>query len=266
MDVRSHNRKAWDRWVENGKEYTVPVDSQMIAAARHGEWNIRLTPTKPVPHSWLPSLVGKDILCLASGGGQQGPILSAAGAYVTVLDNSPKQLEQDRYVAAREGLSITTIEGDMRNLSMLADGSFDYIIHPVSNTFVPDVRPVWNEAFRVLRPGGIMASGFGNPAVYLFDYDEVERSGKLEVKYVLPYSDIDVLSPEKKSRYEADEIPYEFSHTLDDLIGGQLDAGFVIVSFYEDYEKDTDANPLKNYMPLYIATCSKKAGSQQSIL
>jgi len=30
--------------------------------------------------------------CLASGGGQQGPVLAAAGAHVTVFDNSPRQL------------------------------------------------------------------------------------------------------------------------------------------------------------------------------
>ena len=36
----------------------------------------------------------------------------------------------------------------------LADESFDVVFHPVSNVFAPRVRPVWQEAFRVLRPGG----------------------------------------------------------------------------------------------------------------
>jgi ubiquinone/menaquinone biosynthesis C-methylase UbiE len=258
MDIRSHNSRAWDGWVEKHSEYTLPVGHERIAAARRGEWYIRLTPTKPVPHNWMPNLAGKDILCLASGGGQQGPVLAAAGAVVTVLDNSPRQLGQDRYVAAREGLSLRTVEGDMRELSMFSDESVDYIVHPVSNTFVPDVRPVWTEAYRVLRPGGVMVAGFGNPAAYLFDYSEVERTGRLEVKFVLPYSDIDVLSPEQKARFEAEAIPYEFSHTLEELIGGQIDAGFALVGFYEDYEKDTDPNPLKQFMPLYMATCSRK--------
>ena len=76
---------------------------EAIAAAREGAWTIVLTPTKPVPHEWLPNLPGKDVLCLASGGGQQGPILAAAGARVTVFDLSPKQLASDRLVAEREG-------------------------------------------------------------------------------------------------------------------------------------------------------------------
>lgn len=258
MDIREHNRRAWDRQVEKSGQYTIPVGSETIAAARCGEWIIYLTPTKPVPRDWLPGLAGKKMLCLASGGGQQGPILSAAGALVTVLDNSPKQLEQDRIVAGREGLSIVTVEGDMRDLSTFRDGSFDYIVHPVSNTFIPDVRPVWREAFRVLRSGGILIAGFSNPAVYLFDYTEVERTGKLVVRFVLPYSDIDNLSAEEKARYEAERIAFEFSHTLEDQIGGQLEAGFVLTGFYEDYEKETDNNPLREFMPTYIVTRAVK--------
>ncbi len=159
MDIREHNRRAWDQNVERGNAWTVPVGPEAIAAARNGEWKIVLTPTKPVPHEWLPSLHGARVLCLASGGGQQGPVLAAAGARVTVFDNSPRQLEQDRRVAEREGLSLDTVEGDMRDLHALASESFDVIVHPVSNVFVPHARPVWREAFRVLRHGGIMVAG-----------------------------------------------------------------------------------------------------------
>ena len=90
----------------------------------------------------VPPLAGADVLCLAAGGGQQGPILAAAGADVTVFDNSPRQLAQDRLVADRDGLAIRTIEGDMADLSAFADASFDLVVHPVSNVFAADVRPV----------------------------------------------------------------------------------------------------------------------------
>src|SRR5437870_2744265 len=117
MNIREYNRDAWNRSVDDGNRWTLPVSSEVIAAARRGEWSIVLTPHKPVPRAWLPPLEGIDLLCLASGGGQQAPILAAAGAAVTLLDNSPKQLAQDRMVAERDRLSITTIEGDMRDLS-----------------------------------------------------------------------------------------------------------------------------------------------------
>src|SRR6185295_5347255 len=112
MDVRAYNRRAWDRKVEEGDKWTIPVGAAVIAEARQGRWHILLTPVKSVPKSWFPPLAGRDILCLASGGGQQGPILAAAGAKVTVLDNSPKQLAQDRLVAGRESLDIATVRGD----------------------------------------------------------------------------------------------------------------------------------------------------------
>jgi ubiquinone/menaquinone biosynthesis C-methylase UbiE len=152
MDVRSYNREAWNREVEKGNKWTIPVSSEAISAARKGQWEIVLTPTKPVPREWFPYLTNLDLLCLASGGGQQGPILAAAGARVTVLDNSPKQLDQDRKVSERENFDIETIEGDMADLSIFKDESFDLIIHPVSNIFVENIRPVWSEAYRVLRP------------------------------------------------------------------------------------------------------------------
>jgi SAM-dependent methyltransferase len=191
---------AWDKEVKRGNEWTVPVSEAVIAAARRGEWEILLTPSKPVPRAWFPDLEGLEVLCLASGGGQQGPILAAAGAKATVLDNSPKQLEQDRLVAVRHALPVTTVEGDMADLSIFSNQSFDLILHPVSNIFVPDVRPVWEAAFRILRREGVLLAGFLNPAVYLFDYDLADRSGILQVKYALPYSDLTSLTAEERQR------------------------------------------------------------------
>src|SRR5262245_14008559 len=153
MDIREYNRHAWDRKVQQGDRWTVPVAPEVIARARRGDWQVVLTPTKPVPRDWFPDLNGLEVLCLASGGGQQAPILAAVGASVTALDNSPRQLAQDRLVAEREGLKIRTVEGDMRDLSAFPDGRFGLVFHPVSNCFVPEVRPVWKEAFRVLRRG-----------------------------------------------------------------------------------------------------------------
>ena len=257
MNIRQHNRFAWDKQVEKGNRWTIPASPEEISAARRGEWRIVLTPTRPVPHEWLPDLPGKRVLCLASGGGQQAPILAAAGAQVTVLDNSPKQLAQDRLVAERESLILATVEGDMADLSMFADQSFDYIVHPVSNIFVPDVRPVWREAFRVLRHGGIMVSGITNPVVYLFDYALWEKSGVLQVKYRLPYADPEQLSEDERRRYREEGMPFEFGHTLEDQIGGQLAVGFILTGFYEDYD-DEDDSPLREFLPTFIATRAVK--------
>lgn len=257
QSIRAYNSHAWDKAVERASQWTVPVTPAVIAAAKQGNWQIVLTPTKTVPRTWFPPLAGAEVLGLASGGGQQGPILAAAGARVTIFDNSAQQLAQDQYVAQREGLAITTMQGDMADLSVFANASFDLIVHPCSNLFVPDVRPVWREAFRVLRPGGVLLAGFCNPVIYLFD-QALADEGVLQVRHKLPYSDLTSLSAEERQQYIDDQQPLEFGHTLADQIGGQLDVGFVLTGFYEDTWADTT---LADYMPTYIATRATKLPS-----
>jgi ubiquinone/menaquinone biosynthesis C-methylase UbiE len=249
-DVAAHNRRAWDGLVERANRWTLPVDAGAIAAARRGEWEIVLTPTRPVPRAWFPPLAGEPVLCLAGAGGQQAPVLAAAGAQVTVLDNSPRQLEQDQVVARREGLAISSVLGDMRDLAVFPDHAFALVVHPCANSFVPEVRPVWREAFRVLRPGGVLLAGFTNPVEYLFDAVAYER-GELIVRHEVPYSDLRDATPEERARLEASGEPLSFGHTLEDQIGGQLDAGFVLTAMYEDR---WDESALGRYMATFVAT------------
>lgn len=250
MDIRDYNRSAWNRQVDSGNEWTVPASPETIAAARRGEWQVVLTPTRPVPRAWFGDLAGTRVLCLASGGGQQGPILAAAGASVVVFDNSPRQLDQDRLVAERDRLDLTTVEGDMRDLSAFPEGAFDLILHPVANLFVPEVGPVWRETFRVLRPGGALLAGFVNPLQYIFDWERSEK-GELIVRHAVPYSDLTSISEEERRRWIDAGQPLEFGHTLEDQIAGQLECGFVLTGFYEDVDPK---HVLARYIPSFIAT------------
>jgi SAM-dependent methyltransferase len=251
MDVQGYNREAWDRQVDGGNQWTVPVGPEVIEAARQGQWEVLLTDQKYVPREWFPEMAGADVLCLASGGGQQAPTFAAAGANVTVLDNSPKQLAQDRFVAEREALDLSTVQGDMGDLTPFAEESFDLIFHPVSNLFVPEVRPVWNEAFRVLRKGGALLAGFLHPVVYVFDLDLADDTGEIRVRYSLPYSDATSRTEEELGRQMERSEPLEFSHTLEEQIGGQIEAGFLISGFYEDRHRD---DPIAAFMPTFVAT------------
>jgi SAM-dependent methyltransferase len=254
--VTAHNRSAWDREVGSSNEWTVPVGPGVIEAARGGDWSVVLIGYHPVPRDWFGDQVaGTDILCLASGGGQQGPVLAAAGGRVTVLDNSPRQLAQDRLVADRDGLELTTVLGDMRDLSAFGDASFDLIFHPVSNVFCPDLAPVWRESFRVLRPGGTLLAGFMNPDVFIFDADASENRGELLVRHALPYSDLTHLSADERARLWGLDSPVEYSHSLTEQFGGQLEAGFVITAFRE---APHHAGPTAAYLPGYFATRAVK--------
>lgn len=254
MDIAEYNRRAWDGQVDKNNQWTVPVSPDVIAAARNGLWQIVLTPTKAVPADWFPPLQNTRILCLAGSGGQQAPILAAAGATVTVLDNSPKQLGQDRLVAERENLSIETVLGDMRDLSMFANNSFDLVVHPCSNTFIPNVLPVWQEVARVLRPGGQLLAGFINPLFFLFDEAAMNR-GELVVRFRLPYTDETSLTKEELEQLKRDGEPLVFSHSLEDLLGGQAQAGLHITGLFEDTWPN---RMISEYIPTFIATRSRK--------
>ncbi|MDG2014700.1 MAG: class I SAM-dependent methyltransferase [Pirellulaceae bacterium] len=257
MDIVKYNRLAWDKLVKSGNQWTVPVTSAIIEAAKRGEWEIVLTPEKKVPRDWFGNIQGANVLCLAGGGGQQGPVLAAAGAQVTVFDNSASQLGQDEWVAQREGLEIRCVQGDMADLAAFANASFDLIVHPCSNGFVPDVNPVWQEASRVLKPGGRIMSGFINPIFFLFDYWEMEK-GNLEVKYAIPFSDSKHLPASKvKELMELGE-PLEYGHSLEDQIGGQLRAGLSLVGFYEDKWDAAPVGLLSRYIDSMMATLCQK--------
>lgn len=252
-EVRQINQTGWDRRVAEGDVWTLPVSPQEIARARAGDWRVVLTPNRPTPRDWFGDIAGRDILCLASGGGQQGPILAAAGARVTVFDASAAQLAQDEMVARREGLAIVTRQGFMHDLSAFADGAFDLIFHPVSNTYAPDILPVWRECFRVLRCGGALLAGFMNPMVYVFDPAE-EGRGRLIVTRPLPYADALDLDPDELARVIETDHTLEFSHSLEDQIGGQLAAGFHLTGFFEDTDRGPPPEGRSRFFPTCMAT------------
>jgi SAM-dependent methyltransferase len=256
-DVLDHNRRAWNRNAAAGIRWSVPVDSDVIARARRGDWAVILTPDKSVPREWFGALAGARVLCLASGGGQQAPILAAAGADVVSFDLSDEQLAHDTAVGARDGLNIRTVQGDMADLSAFRDGSFDLIFHPVSNVFVPDLVPVWQECARVLRCGGALLAGFMNPAFFLFDHDEAERTGELVARFTLPYREAGTdaettqVTAERRAQLAAGDA-LEFSHSLQGQIGDLLTAGFQLTALYEDGWAGA-STPLRTRMPTSIA-------------
>lgn len=215
--ICQHNSSVWDQEALKQKPWSQPVSQDTIVSAKQGEWTIHIT-KKPIPRTWLPhDIKGKDILCLAAAGGQQAPVLAAAGANVTVYDISEKQLEQDRYVAKQNDLNLINIQGDMAELSALSDNTFDYIINPISNLYIPDVNPVWHECYRVMRDHGVLLASFYNPILFMFERNaDLENQGLIKPKYTIPYSNIDSLTKEQcQEKFEKGEA-IVFGHSLTD--------------------------------------------------
>lgn len=226
MNYQDINARTIDRWVEEGWEWGIPIGRETYLAATRGQWDVVLTPTKPVPHSWFGDLAGKKVLGLASGGGQQMPIFAALGADCTVLDYSEKQLGAEREVAAREGYSINILRADMTLPLPFPDESFDLIFHPVSNCYVEKVAPIFAECFRVLKKGGTLLCGLGNEVNYLVNEDETA------IVNTMPFNPL--INDDQRKQLEADDCGIQFSHTVEEQIGGQLKAGFVLTDIYGD--------------------------------
>ncbi len=248
MDYQDINAKTIDRWIEEGWEWGIPVSHEEFVKALNGEWEVGLTPTKPVPKSWFGELKGKKLLGLASGGGQQMPIFTALGAVCTVLDYSDKQLESERLVAERENYQIEIVKSDMTKPLPFADESFDIIFHPVSNCYVREVEPIWRECFRVLKKGGVLLSGLDNGMNFLFGEDETR------VVNSLPFDPI--ANPEQRRQLEEEDCGMQFSHTLEEQLGGQLRAGFTLTDLYEDTNGEGFLREMN--IPCFIATRAVK--------
>lgn len=253
VSAHDHDLRFWDRQAATEGRWSRPVDAATIEQARAGIWTIGLTPVRRVPDPWLRPIEGLDVLGLASAGGQQRAILAAAGARVVAFDASEGQLEKDAMLSARYGLPLTTVRGDMRDLSAFADSSFDVIFHPCANMYIDEVRVVWRECHRVLRSGGRLLSGFNNPMVYIFDWESHER-GDLVVRHPLPFADDRDLPAQERQSYIERGVALEYSHTLDDQIGGQIEAGFEITGFYEDRQPSLAAS---QYIRTAFATLAR---------
>lgn len=238
------NAATIDRWIEEGWEWGQPISHEVYERAKAGDWTLLLTPTKPMPRSWLGDVSGKAILGLASGGGQQMPILTALGAQCTVLDYSPRQLESEREVAQREGYTIETIRGDMTKPLPFPDECFDCIVHPVSNCYVEEVRPIFRECFRVLKKGGILVAGLDNGVNFMVNEEEGA------IVNVFPFNPLK--NPAQAKELEEEDCGVQFSHTMEEQIGGQLEAGFRLTHIYEDTNGEGRLHEL--HIPCFIAT------------
>lgn len=254
-----HNARAMDAWVKDGWEWGIPLSHEAYRAACQGRWDVLLTPQIPVPHSWFAPFLQQDrlpgarLLGLASGGGQQMPVFAALGAACTVLDYSDGQLESERQVARREGYDITVVKADMTRPLPFEDEAFDIIFHPIANCYVEEVLPIWRECHRILAPGGVLLAGMDNGLNYLFGEPDQAAGGPLVVCNTLPYNPL-----KNKAQYEeslAIDGSIQFSHSLEEQLGGQLKAGLVLEDLYEDRDRE---GLIARHAPQYFATRARK--------
>ncbi len=233
-DLLCKVEQMWDNEVAKGCGYTVPalgLSRELIERYVAGEVH-HLPGMEEVLEigELLPGIEGKDVLCLASGGGQQTAVFSLCGARVTSVDLCEGQLEADRVAARHYGYEIRTIKSSMDDLSMLADGSFDLVYQAVSLCFAPDVCTVFREVHRVLRQGGCYNVSFSNPATASLSFVG-GNSGWDGIGYRIAdrYQGGPILKTAAgRENMQEGEPTGEHVHLWRDMFGGLLELGFII--------------------------------------
>ncbi len=257
-DIAHTNRERWNALARANVEYSRPF--------------LDFTPEQAAEYVYrygvLKDVKGKRVLCLASGGGQDSAAFGLLGADVTVLDLSDVQLERDRQAADHHGLQVTTLHGDMRDLSAFADATFDVVWQVYSINFVPSVKPVFREVERVLKPGGIYFVQFHNPFVQGTD-DESWNGESYQIKdRYLDGADMTVIFPHwDVTQLDGSTVrmagPHEFRHTLSTVLNTLIQNGFILLGLWEWMRGDEHPEPgtwahFTQVAPPYLSTFWKK--------
>ena len=237
-EVARINLAEFRRAIKNGEEYTLPwldLDVDAYRAYRKGEVASLPKPycDDPADRLLMEGVQGLNVLCLAGGGGQQSAVYTLLGANVTVFDLVPEQLEADQVAARHYGYRVTTIEGDMRDLSSLPSASFDRVHQPISTLYVPDLRPVYAGVARVLKPGGLYRADYTFPLLYMAEGRPWDGNG-YGLYVTQPYRSGAILETEEKRMNFNEGVSFgEFHHMLSDILNGLIAEGLSILGVWE---------------------------------
>ena len=248
MNYREKNAETISKWVESGWIWGTEVDHETYQRAVNGDWDVVLTPIKSVPKEWFGELKGKKVLGLTSAGGQQMPILTARGAICTVFDITEGMLAKDRLVAERENIEIEIVKGDITDVLPFANESFDLIFYPVSNCYYLGMDHVFSECYRILKKGGRLLSGLCLDTNYIFDEKEERAVEKL------PFNPLE--NKRLMDALDATDSGVQFSHSIEENIGEQLRAGFILKDIYQDTNGEGHLHELN--VASFIATLAIK--------
>jgi len=252
--IAQTNRERWNALARANVQYSQPfLDFTPEQAAQY-----------VYRHGVIQDVRGKRVLCLASGGGQDSAAFGLLGAEVTVLDLSDVQLERDRQAAEHHGLQVSTLHGDMRDLSAFADHTFDVVWQVYSINFVPSVEPVFREVARVIKPGGIYFVQFHNPFIQSLDNDAwngeayplkgLYLDGE-DMSHSFPHWDVE--QPDGTTVRLAG--PHEFRHTLSTVLNTLVNSGFSLLGLWEWTRSDENPEPgswahFTQVAPPYLST------------
>lgn len=200
------------------------------------------------------------VLELAAGPAEHSLEFCRRGAEVTALDLSPAMCARARDKARREGLGLTVVEGDMRDIGVPA--RFDLVITMLNSLChlltLDDLVTHLRSVAAHLPGGGLYIMELAHPADYLTvaprsssewdtDLDDVH----VHVRWGGPLDQIDPVSQvtmehvsvtvrdESGSRTVTDVVPNRFWTATEVTAAIRLAAGFTIAGCHGDFDEAT---------------------------
>ena len=141
------NRLLWDsdaaNWVESGeRDWATDV-------IQWGTWGVPEAELNLLP----PDMTGMRAIELGCGTAYVSAWMARRGATCVGIDNSERQLETARRLAAEHGVELELIHGNAETVPF-PDASFDFAISEYGAAIWADPFKWIPEAHRLLRPGG----------------------------------------------------------------------------------------------------------------
>ena len=221
------NRRSWDTIAAQYQASTrISTDDVHYGSLAPGERELGL----------LGDVVGKRIIEIGCGGGQNAIALAKWGATCVGVDPSPAQIAHARRLALENGVDVQFIVGVAEDLSAFTDAHFDIALSSYAFDYVTDLRRAYDEAWRVLEPGGLFVFCLSHPWFQAVGW---HLSGDPDEPEVGDYAAWPAVQ-EWDWTYEDGATARMRGHlrTLEQIVSELLEAGFVLERLVEQNIED----------------------------
>lgn len=175
----------------------------------------------------IGNVKGKSVLEIGCGGAFNGIVLAKQGALVSGLDLSEEQLKQAAKNAGNQGAKIDLFQGSMENLSAFKSNSFDIVISIMAMIYVGNIKQVFKEVKRVLKPNGVFIYSAGHPIYDVVLDNQFKDINSCNISYYDEWENRFKWKPEEENEF------VEFIRPLSSEINSIAEAGLFIERFIE---------------------------------
>jgi SAM-dependent methyltransferase len=226
------NRRSWDTISARYQTSTrISTDDVHYGSLAPGEREMGL----------LGDVAGKRVIEIGCGGGQNSIALAKWGATCVGVDPSPAQIAHARRLALGSNVVVQFIVGVAGDLSAFPAAHFDIALSSYAFDYVTDLRRAYNEAWRVLKPGGLFIFSLSHPWFQAVGWHLAGDPEAPEIGDYAAWPDVE----EWDWSYEDGTRARMRGHlrTLDHIINELIKAGFVLERLVEQNVEDVAKMP-----------------------